>query len=135
MRGWQVRPAHQRRMGSSRWVFGRALLVCLTLSTIIALVADQPPLAAQDPPDVNPSSFIDQTRGSYLTIQLTSGTPDYGLFSVAIPGVGVFSGGSPAQLTVVRVCQRITYPSVHIGMALCQGKGREWWIGCSLTDP
>ena len=35
----------------------------------------------------------------------------------------------------LRVRQGITYPSVRMGMAFCQGKGRERWIGYSLTDP
>jgi hypothetical protein len=86
-----------------RWprLLGWRIGLCLfTLALTGLLLADRPlsTAAASAPDDSFPYGFIDQKNDNYFLIQLTATEPDYGYFSVALPGIGLLTNTTPAQV-------------------------------------
>jgi hypothetical protein len=79
------------------WRIGPCLLT-LVLTGLLLAGRPLPAAAASAPDDPYPYGFIDQVSGAYFVIQLTAAVPGYGHFSVALPGIGLITNTTPAQI-------------------------------------
>jgi hypothetical protein len=78
---------------------GLAGAVIAVAVSVGILSFQQPATSAPAPASVMTGGFQDRSNGAYLRIQLDSGHPGYGLFAVAIPGVGLLWPQAPATVS------------------------------------
>jgi hypothetical protein len=89
----------------SRWWMSRRRFTLLVTAAVLAALlggraVTSSPVQAQTTGSSEPLIIVDQVRGSYLSVQLSSGRPDSGRFYLGIPGLGLIWGGTAATVVV-----------------------------------
>ena len=83
------------------------LIACVGLGSVLLFndasdprVRLRPGSAEAQAPQDREYGYLDQWRGTYVLVQLNVSAERAGAFVAAVPGVGVFTGGAPANLAV-----------------------------------